>query len=441
MLILKKIFFFVVLGILFSISLSVLAKETSSPVASLEDKNLALQQSLKHYLNRYAENKNDPRLIYNLGVIYYKLEEYALANDFFSKLLSVDAYHLLAKYNLGLVANKAGDQKNAIYWFENINAHAHPLQSSDNTADKIKQLANVQLEKLSLKTAGNNQSQKKSNSFKSYFFAFYGYDDSVVDPQGIASNGDEFSKFYALLTLKLESLMPGLESRLHYYLKDYRYIHDYDFSQTGVDFSKYFKIEKWQYFARLAFEASTYGALHYQSVSRLDLQSRFTYLSHRYSARYRHDQLIAEHVSFEPYEGNRQRLDLGYELSVKPDQFKLTLGFEQNDRLNFTDPNSANISNYSPQRQTIQLTWTHRFNQRWESRLKYLYRDSHYDNLNTTAGTVRDDKLESSSFRLKYRIQQNCWLVSDYAYLNNQTNIAIYRYSRNILSLGISASF
>lgn len=441
MFMLKKIISVILVAAIVSYSVSVLADKQPVSVASVEDKNFVLQQSLNQYLKLYLKNKQAPRVIYNLGVIYYKLKKYTLSKKFFSKLLPVDSYHLLAKYNLGLVAFKSDDKEKAIFWFRNINAHSHGLQDSTPAAKKIKKLAKIQLQKLLPEMSYSKTAEKNTNSLKSYFFTYYGYDDGVtgLDPAGNNFNGDEFTKFYGLLTFKLNSVTEGFETRVSYYLKDYGSLHDYDFSQTGIDLTKHFKQQQWRHYFRLGFASSTYGALDYQSASRLDMQSQFKQSSHKYSVRYRYDDLISRDMTFDQYQGKRQRLAFIYNRTVSVHKLKLGLEFEENDRLNLS--NSSGIFNYSPSRQKLQLAWMYRFKKNWESRLKYEYRDSHYDNLNMTAGQIRDDTLETSRIRLRYRLEKAWWLVTDFSYLNNQSSMVEYSYSKNILSFGVNAAF
>ncbi|MCK4708343.1 MAG: outer membrane beta-barrel protein, partial [Gammaproteobacteria bacterium] len=83
----------------------------------------------------------------------------------------------------------------------------------------------------------------------------------------------------------------------------------------------------------------------------------------------------------------------------------------------------------------------YKFNKKWKSRLKYEYRDSLYNDFNEADNIVREETLASSSVQLKYRLQKNWWLVSDFRYSDNDSNIARYSYTRNVTRIGISGSF
>jgi len=437
--ILKKLISLCILLTITGFSFSALAEKKPVVISDVEINNATLQQSLSQYQKLYSNNRS-PRVIYNLGVICYKLKKYPQAKKLFLKLLPVESYHLIAKYNLALVAYKAGDKVQAIDWFRKINDHAHSHQSSDDSSEKIKMLARLQLNKLTVDGTGQKSPQLK-NHLSTYFFTYYGYDDSVtgLDPTGNGYNGDEFAKVYGLLTFKLDQLIDGFETRLSYYLKDYVSLHEYDFSQTALNLTKYFKQSHWRHYLRLGFKTSTYGALDYQSDTELDMQTRFKRASHQYTVRYRYDDLSSRDILFEQYQGKQQRLTFSYQQILALHSLSMGLELEDNERLNLAS--AGVIYNYSPSRQKIQLKWQYRLATDWQTQLDYEFRDSHYDNLNPVGGQIRDDALESSRLRLKYRLQKNYWLMTDFRYLHNQSSIVIYNYSRNILSLGLSATF
>lgn len=411
--------------------------------------NAALQQALERYSKQYSQEKNNYKLIYNLAVIHYKLKNYPQSKSYFLKLLPVDAYHLLAKYNLGLVANKQGNKKEAIEWFRKINAHQHKAAiTNTGIASSLKKLALVQLNKLGVKVAANSSDIKKKDSLKTYLYLKYGYDDyvtdvNIVDTLGNPVSGDNFINLYGLITLNLDQISRQMKWQFSYYLKDFDDYNLYDYDLISTDLSKQFRRDNWRFLLRTGFSQSTYGSTDYQSVTNLELKSEYSHpAKDKLSVRYRYDDISSDDPLYNIYEGNSQRLDFQYNKSLLAHKFRVLLGFEANDRADKI-VNGVVDRSYSASRTKIQLSWFYRFNPSWKSRIKYEYRDSLYNDFNTNPADlkVRDESREMTSLQIKYRIKKGWWWLTDYSYTDNQSNLARYGYTRNVLSTGVSGYF
>lgn len=379
------------------------------------------------------KQKSSPKLIYNLGVIYYKLQKYSLAQSYFKKLLLVNRYHLIAKYNLGLVAYKLGNTAESIKWFQRISGHKHNFGDINN----IQRLAKVQIDKLLNTKPIAKKNNLQAMRFKNYLFAYYGHDDSLSDPDGQTTTVDDsFLNVYATLNLNLdESVAEGVSWKFSLYSKDYTHLNSYDYKVVSTDFSRLVKINNWHHSAGLRLDSSTYGATDYQSTVRAELKTQFRSSSHKLATRYRYYDISSEDILYDAYEGNQQRLDFIYDLSFKPHKIKLDLGFEINDRADTA------TQSYSATRTKIQTAWTYRINKTWKSQLKYEYRDSRYNDMNLPSNVVRDETRSISSIQLKYHLDKKWWLVSDFRYTENDSNINSYSYTRNETRIGISGSF
>lgn len=413
----------------------VLASE-SKPVADQR-----LQKKLSEYLIQ-EKSSASPKVLYNLGVINYKLQHYSQAKSYFKKLLVVDSYHLLAKYNLGLVEYKLGHKKESIKWFKRISSHSHSFKSSD----KIIRLAKAQLVKLGVYQAATNKApakpKTKSEPFKSYVFAYYGLADSVIDPNGVSTiRDDNFLNIYASLTMKLDDVIAkGVSWKFGYYSKDYNHLNNYDYKVVSTDFGQLFKVNNWQHSLRLRLDSSTYGATDYQSVTRYEFKTQYRQAPHKMTARYRYYDISSDDVLYDAYEGNRQNVSFIYDWSLKPHKFRVGFDFEANDRADILNGSVIDYS-YSATRKKIDFAWYYKINKTWKTRLKLEYRDSLYNDFSTQDSAIRDETLSSSSVQLKYRLKRRWWLVADYRYMNNDANISRYSYSKNETRIGVTGSF
>lgn len=115
-------------------------------------------------------------LIYNLGVVYYRLGQFDAAERTFRELLSTNN-RVLASYNLGLVALARGNEASARDWFVQVNTSESP--------DKLRKLAVVQLEKLSADSA----TRRVAGGRNGYLAFSGGYDSNIAGlPETAASS-------------------------------------------------------------------------------------------------------------------------------------------------------------------------------------------------------------------------------------------------------------
>ena len=420
------------------IDLTFVAAASANTVSITEQ--LGYKKQLAHYLKTQQKN-NTPRITYNIGVLYYKLKQYSESRTYFTKLLKVENYHALAQYNLGLLAYKSGDKKQAISWFERISEH----QTKYKTPEKLLQLATVQIKKLRTKKATKKTIKKKTKDklFKinSYVFAYYGHDDNLIDPNGNVITGDNFLNTYASVAMKFKK--PPLKDfswRFGFYSKDHVNLGGYDYRVISSEIGKKFYRDNWRHGLGFRLDSSTYGVTDYQSTARIELNTRYKKSSNQLAARYRYYDIQSEDPLYDAYEGSRQLVSLRYEKKFSAQKIRLTLDFETNDR---ADLRTAGIvtTSYSAARDTVALSWFSKLSDRWKMRLSLKSRDSLYNDFSTADNARRKEELKTTSLQFKYNLKKRWWFVADYSYSDNQSNIDRYSYSRNVSRVGISGSF
>jgi len=106
-------------------------------VEAFEEGNLDLAR--RKFEQARAEGIAAPSLLYNLGVVYFRLEQYNDAERIFRLLL--DSPHApLAQYNLGLVSLKKDETDNARQWFR--------AAASETSPQKVQALAWQRLDEM-----------------------------------------------------------------------------------------------------------------------------------------------------------------------------------------------------------------------------------------------------------------------------------------------------
>jgi len=98
------------------------------------------QAALRSFLDALGAGLDTPGLHYNLGATYYRLQHYPEAEREFQALTPDPKWAALARYNLGLTAQRAGRPQQAMEYFE---------QAQRTTADpNLRALAATAFERL-----------------------------------------------------------------------------------------------------------------------------------------------------------------------------------------------------------------------------------------------------------------------------------------------------
>ena len=414
------------------------ANQTNKAMA--QDQLILLQEAAIKYSKLVKENPANHAALYNLAVISYRLQKYTDAEKYFTRLLKVKAYHLLAKYNLALVANKQQKRQRSIDWFLEISSYSNTPSKADK---KIIRLAEIQLKKLLADGLIVKKKKPGENQLKTYLLAKIGHDDRVEDPTG--NNiylGDNFLKFYALLTFKLDKVYPGFETRASLYDKSFDTFEAFDYQLLTVDAGQRFKQGKWKHLIRLGYSQSSFGATDYLSGIYLNLKTRYKLQKqHTLSAELRIDDHQSEDTLYDDYTGSQQRLRLQYQWRQKPYKFRAKLEFEDNNRADNIDNAGVLQTSYSPQREKLQLTWFYDVNKSWKGYLRFEHRDSRYKDFSANNGRVRDEQRQQYTLQVKYRINKGWWWLNQLQYTDNGSNIVEYDYNRTLFSTGISGYF
>lgn len=169
----------------FALTTTVMAADPAFDDGVAASKRGDHRQALEYFLDARTRGLDTPALYHNLGVTYYKLGRYAEARRAFLRVSESPKMRAVAFYNLGLVAQKQGNDDDARDWFRKAHRAA--------TSRKLRQLAAAQ---LGLK-------ERAVSPYTLYMEGFTGYDGNPrladADADQFGDRGDEGDAVFGVL--------------------------------------------------------------------------------------------------------------------------------------------------------------------------------------------------------------------------------------------------
>ncbi|MBW7472358.1 tetratricopeptide repeat protein [Marinobacter sp. M216] len=378
-------------------------------------------------------------LVYNLGVVYYRLGDYESAERTFHELLNTE-HQALASYNLGLVALAQGKEPAARHWFARV--------ATPSTPEKLRALAEVQLEKL----APHATEDYSRGSRMGYLAASVGYDSNIagLPDTSATSEGGIFGEVLAAASTTVGELgegrlrLGGVAYGRHYPAND-----EYDTSLLQGELIWSRTLASSVQGASLTMSQSWYDAdalerrYGVEGFQRWSACGGFMVLERCSVA------LAAAHVDggdgFEGYDGEWYRLRLSAMRRFRGWLLDGDYRWEVNDRKDFRAGDQ--FISVSPQHHTLELTGRYRL--RPDLTLGWIgaYRYSRYQDAhvllegNALVSEIRvDSRIEAGVFAER-RLTGN-WLVrAEWQVQDNDSRIDRYDYRRHTLIASLEGSF
>ncbi|MBZ2170414.1 tetratricopeptide repeat protein [Marinobacter sp. F4216] len=385
-------------------------------------------------------------LLYNLGVVYYRLADYSLAEETFRALLDTK-HRPLATYNLGLVALKQGDTTAARAWFEQT--------LNSRSPDQLQAMADLQLQKLGRSGLSDGYTLTPPNA---YLIAAGGYDSNIagLPDTSVASEGGGFAELLGTGSVGLAEIGSG-ELRLDGVVYSRRYPSEAEFNTSliasdvlwivphgsgtrggGVTFSQ-------SWFDTDVFERR-YGLEGFQQWSNCD---QFLGLS-RCGVSLAVAQ-VAGGEGFEAYEGQWYKLRLTAQRALGVWYWRGEYSFELNNRDDFVAGDE--FYSVSPRRHELALSLRYPVSSQltagWSGGYRYSrYRDPHRlletDAPVEEAAVVEQQRVDrwfETGLFAEQRLSDR-WLVrAEWAIQDNNSRIARYDYQRHTFMASLEASF
>jgi hypothetical protein len=321
----------------------------------------------------------------------------------------------LAQYNLGLVAQRQGDDRSAERYFR---------QALENSQDeKIQRLAATQLRPEPLVERARWYSRLNTR---------IGYDDNVRlvsddVPIPADQSADSMStEFWGLISGPL-SAAPGFRFDGSLYSVRYQDASFYDQNYVRVGAVYRWQWRDWLAEAGPQLSLSTLDGDGYEErggVSfrvRRDLNSQLAFRAH-----FTHDEVDEGDARFAFVEGSRDWLELSLDRRNGQNRLIASYALESNDR-------GVNIAST---RHRFSLRYRYSFNALWNADIQGSFRRSSYDDL----ALPRDEDLTELSLGLTRSLPRN-WEVNGFLAVSDNSSVEPFSYDRSRFSIAISKSF
>ncbi len=154
--------------------------------------------------------------------------------------------------------------------------------------------------------------------------------------------------------------------------------------------------------------------------------------------RYRYSDISAESRRFNNLEGDRHQARVEMRFKQGTNRYRLSYELQTNDRADRSTATSFTSS--SPVRHTFRANAKIPLNAKWGTEFDLRYRDSRYkdDNLALGVSTRRDDERFRAKAELNYQLNKKADIYMDYTYTDNDSNVDVFDYQRNVVSVGVN---
>jgi hypothetical protein len=384
--------------------------------------------ALQSFLQAQLLGMSSEQLRFNLGLTYYKLEEYLEARRAFEALLGSRDFAAVSEYHLGLVAAQTGESAEAAEHFWKVRKM--------NVPPELRQMAAVALERLGVPVGAPRWSALANVAA--------GYDTNRtqsseterldgVDPEA------EFADVSGLFRY-FPQIVKESELRASAYLRDYHPDHAFDQGSGQLSLRKNWTTRRWQWGLAAEAEAALLGDDLFQSAMTLNLETTWSTGSSSISLRYRPTR-VQGGDKYAYVDGSMQRMELAYGYGRGQTRIRIAYEGEINDRRDLES--GVEFFSQSPVRHGASLRFAHPLTQRlsldWNARFRYSrYRDD--NRLFEFFEYVQDrriDKQGQFGLTIQYRLSPDWRMRMDYRYTDNASNFVRYDYDRQTMVLGL----
>lgn len=374
------------------------------------------QRALAYFQDALDAGIQGPAVHYNIAVCQYRLGDYESAESEFSLIAArFPAMAELATYNLGLVAQKQGNDLAAEAYFRQV--------LEDTEDEKLRGLAASQLTPEAVDEPGRWYRQLNTR---------IGYDDNVrlvsddvPLPAGQSAQSSS-TEFWALVSGPMAAA-PGFRLDASLYSVRYRDASFYDQNYLRLGMLYRWRWGNWLAETGPQFSYSTLDGDAYEERGGIAFRaSRNINTRLTFRAQLSHDDVNAGDPRFDFVEGSREWLELSFDRHSARDRLTYSYAVESNDR-------GVNVAST---RQKLSLRYRRAFATTWETDVSGSYRHSSYDRL----AQPRDEDLTELSFGLTRNLARN-WEVTGTLALADNSSVVPYSYDRGRFSIAVNKIF
>ena len=390
--------------------------------------------ALQSFLDALRAGLDTPGLHYDLGATYYRLGRYEEAEREFQALAPDPKWAPLARYNLGLSAQRAGRPQQAMEYF----GEAHRA----TTDPSLRALAATAFERL--------RGAPPSPQTSAVISLAGGYDtNATLSPDaatvGVSHQGDLFVEALAVATHRFAGdSARGWVAHGGLVLRRYGDLNQFDVTGSRAGLSYETESSRLQTSVGAYFDTAYIGGDRLERVASVDAQARRRLdAGGELRGRYQFGH-IAGGGGFEYLDGWQQRLSADAGFALASALLRVGYQLELNHRRDLEQ--EGEFFSASPTRHSLFATVALRNVGGWQADARGEYRVSRYgdpNRLNVNGGTLevtRKDDRFGFALRANRRLTPPWRVFIDYSYYRNESNLDTYDYSRHQLMAGIEAA-
>lgn len=392
------------------------------------------QQAIRAFLQAQQAGFNKPALHYNLGVSYFRLEDYTKARQQFEQLSRDPQWAALAHYNLGLVARRLDDPDRAADRFEQA------YQRTDNS--RLRTLAATALDRLPVSRGDAGTTLSASVAA--------GYDSNVAlapdaETVNLTDNSDMFVEAGAVVNHRLSAdrssaryLFGGL------YLRQYSDVSEFDQQSLRLGLDQLHTGQRWQLDLSGYVDTIYVDSNRFEQSLNFDVSARRALSGGKMLELHYQAGLIDSGADYTYLDGWQQRLGIDSRLPTGAGRLRLGYQLELNDRDDLA--RSGEFFSYSPTRHKLFVLLDRPGPGNWHYTLRGEYRYSDYTDPyrisnGTTTEVKREDHRYLAGVRGQRRLSEKTDLFLDYRYIDNDSTLEAYDYARHQIMGGIEARY
>jgi tetratricopeptide (TPR) repeat protein len=376
--------------------------------------------ALEQFLAAESEGMDDAAVHYNVAVCYYKLGRFPEAEAEFRIIARRFAgLRALAEYNLGRSLARQDRVGEARAAFE---------RARRGGDQKIAQLAEAALARTQPAPAAAPTAR-----WSGLIDLTGGRDDNValLEESGLAAGASADSALAEVFAYAARAPTSGRGVGVDVSVYAVKYADASEFDQNAVRVAVHhpWRLGQWRTEVGAQLDYSTLGGSGFETQAGLVLRLRRA-LSERTDLLLRatHEAITDASSRYAFVSGSRDRLRIGIERAWSAKRLSAYYELERNDR---------DAATVSPRRNAFSIRYRQPLSDLWSLDLRMWARESRYEELQPT----RDESLRQLVARLTRELPSGWWLSGEYLHAVNDSNVDLYGYRRNRVTVGVTKTF
>lgn len=381
------------------------------------------------------------KLTYNIGVTHFKLGNYRQAGDTFRQLLNDPEWRDLARFQLGLVAEKQGDKSRAIRRYTEVQAQADSAKLRSLSGRRLAALAPAEPRAA----APSSQWLALASVTAGYSDNVFALQDELLADSTLAE--DNYSELFAWGQYRLAgTTADGWRLLGSAYSRGYSEYSSLDVSSYGLGLSRDLTWNGWQLELGAAADSTFLGGEQLTRSTRLIGRVQQTFSGTRLSLAY-----LPSHYSggsdYSHLDGWRHRVEAKLKRPLGQLSVNVLYRLDLENRADLASDGGSFYS-YSPTRHSTALELEWPLLNSWAVSAGVEYRASEYDGTNSLTDTdgvlkeeIREADRVSSWLKSQLYLSPRLQLAGKVSFTDNEENFDIYTHDKTEASLGVRYTF